>query len=391
MATAAEVPVRVAQLVTTMARGGAQLTVLESALVDGRQIDMTVLAGSDRPPEGDFWSDPRLSPVAVVEVPWLKRRIAPFSDVMAVLWLARWLRRERPDVFHTHSTKAGVIGRLAGFLVGVPVVHTVHGWAGALHAGRPITRNLVALTERALAAISAQLVVVGHGDREMGLRLGIGGPDRYRVVRSGIDVESTSRSEHRSRDRARSAFGVDDRSVVIGMVARMAPQKDHQTALAAFARLAAQRQDVALVLIGDGPGRDDVEADIARRRLGDRVRTFGHRSDAAELASGFDIALLASHWEGVPRSLVEAAAAGVPLVATDVGSVADIVVDDVTGFLVDGNDVEALVARLGKLVDDPALRTRLGRAAAERSRDFSADRMRSDLMSLWSEVANRQG
>ncbi len=387
MPKAAAREISVAQLVTTMARGGAQLTVLESIDVGDHEglnsFSMTVLAGSDRPDDGDFWTDDRLAGATVVEVPPLRRRVSPRHDLAALIWLIRWLRRHRPDVLHTHSTKAGVLGRLAAAITRTPVVHTVHGWSGPFYRGHPVVRRAVALLERLLARLSSALIVVGTGDREIGLRNGIGDVEKYRVVRSGIHLSQVTPD----RDRLRRDLGIRPDDLIVGMVARFAEQKDHNLALEAMSHLTTSFPSAKLVLVGDGPTRPDVERQVAELELDDVVVLAGHRPNAGELAHAFDVCLLTSFWEGVPRTLVEAAAAGVPLVASDVGGVADIVVDGETGWLVPVGDLHTVINRLERLLSSSDLREQMGRAAANQAAGFSVEQMRRDVQAVWAEVA----
>ncbi|MEM7273375.1 MAG: glycosyltransferase family 4 protein [Actinomycetota bacterium] len=381
-------PLRVAQIVTTLARGGAQATVMASAEMSADGVAVTVLAGPDRTDEGSFWDDERAGDAGsipeVVEVPDLVRRPAPVKDVLALVWLVRWLRRHRPDVVHTHSSKAGVLGRLAARAVGIPCAHTVHGW-GPLYATSPVARRVAVTIERVLARCSAALIVVGRADLRYGLDHGIGSTQRYRLIRSGIDTALATAAAAR-RDEIRSELGLGDRFVV-GMVARMAYPKDHASLVAAVAD--ADLGDAVLVLIGDGPERAEVERLAVAAGLGERIRILGLRPDAATVVAAFDVAVLASRWEGMPRSVVEAAAAGVPVIATDVGSVADLIEDGVSGRLVPPGDVAALAQALVDVHASPAARRIMADAARERSVEFSVDRMRRELRDLWRELAGR--
>ncbi len=261
----------VAQLITTLARGGAQATVLASAdrsTMADLGVEVIVLSGKDDTGGGSFWDDPALDAVDVVAVPGLVRRIAPFRDLRCLLWLIRWLRVNRPAVVHTHSSKAGVLGRLAAFATRTPCVHTVHGW-GPLYASNRFAASAAALVERMLAVITEALVVVGESDLRLGLAAGIGRPGRYRVIRSGVDIE---RSADAAVDRASIREELDlDRRFVVGMVARMAEPKDHDTVVRAFG-LADLPEDSILVLVGDGPQRQAIDQLVAACDLTDRVR-----------------------------------------------------------------------------------------------------------------------
>jgi glycosyltransferase involved in cell wall biosynthesis len=373
---------RVAQLVTTLARGGAQATVLASADMADLGIDVTVLAGADRSDEGDHWDDPGLDALDVQCVPDLQRSLTPFHDARALWWLRHWLQDSRPDVLHTHSSKAGVLGRLAAAAVGVDCVHTVHGW-GPLHDPRRPIRLAARLTERSLAPLASRLVVVGGSDLTQGQSWRIGDAAQYRLIRSGVDL-SVGRQARNQRQQIRTELGLGS-GFVVGMVARFARQKDHRTLIEGFA--GAGLDDATLVLIGDGPSRSDIEDQIRDHGLQDRTRLLGQRDDAARVVAGFDLSVLTTHWEGLPRTVVEAAAAGVPIAATDVGSVSDLVVDGVSGHLLAAGASPRLARIIADLAADPASGRAMVAAADRRLDQFSMDTMRHDLAQLWREVA----
>lgn len=381
-------PIQVVQIVTTLARGGAQATVLASSgrsrdddLSDGSTpIEVRVLAGSDGTGEGSFWGDQALDAIRIDTVPHLVRSVRPVADLRALWWLIRWLRAERPDVVHTHSSKAGVLGRLAAAAAGIPCVHTVHGWGPLDAAGAAAGRSVVTV-ERWLARLSTALVVVGRGDLDRGLALGIGSIPQYRLIRSGVELPEPG--DPQTRERVRRELDLEDRWVV-GMVARFAAQKDQATLIDAFA--GAALTDATLVLVGDGPERAGLQARAAANPMLD-VRFLGARPDGARLVAGFDVAVNASRWEGLPRAVVEAAAAGVPVIAADVGSTGDLIEPGRTGRLVPPGDVAALTAALIAARQDRADTDRMAIEAIRRAGAFSADRMRADLRHLWLEVA----
>lgn len=383
---------RVAQLVTTLARGGAQATVLGALDVPGEAgeaVEVTVLAGRDDPGEGTHWAELLASGARVVPVGPLHRSVRPVADVAALWWLIRWLRAERPDVLHTHSSKAGVIGRLAAAAAGVPVVHTVHGWSyvglttGRGRRGRLVRWAVIAL-ERWLARWTRALVVVTPLDAERGLGDGIGRPDQYRVVRSGIDL-NRPRSGRAARPDLRRQQGWSDRFVV-GVVSRLVVAKGIDTLVMAFARTAVPGG--VLVVVGDGPDRPRLEQLAVEAGLGpEQVRFLGARDDAAHLVAAFDLFALPSHWEGLPRTLVEAVAAEVPVVATAVGGIPELIRPGRTGTLVPVGDPAALAAVLAAAAADPGPFRAMAERAARAAEDFSVEAMRLDLAQVWRDAA----
>ena len=376
-------PLEVVQVITTLARGGAQATVVASADLDDPAVVVRILAGTDDTGEGSYWDDPAVARLEVEAVPELVRPMRPHRDALALRRLvARWWV-ERPDVVHTHSSKAGLIGRLAARIVGVPCVHTVHGW-GPINASRGPVRAGVVEAERLLARWSAGLVVVGERDRDLGLSLGIGRAEQYHLIRSGIELDGSGPVTVEQRRSVRAELGLDDRFVV-GMVGRLAAQKDQATLIEAFARSSVARR-ATLVLIGDGPRRDDLERRAASYPDLD-IHFLGARPDGPRLVGAFDLAVNASNWEGLPRSVVEAAAAEIPVVASDVGSTADLVRAPDAGWLVAPGDRSGLTRAIDEAADDPVEARRRARTARASVGEFSADRMRRSLVELWSQVA----
>ncbi len=387
-------PLRVVQVVTSLAHGGAQETVLGTSRVPierRKDVSVSVLAGGEKAHEPTLWDKSCLEGVGVVQVPSLVRRLSPVDDLRALSWLIRWLRANRPDVVHTHSSKAGVLGRLAAFAVGIPVVHTIHGW-GSVSVSGWLSRRAVVAVERGLARITDRLVVVGESDRRQGLRWGVGSPAKYDMIRSGVAVPGDRVPAGELRGAMRRELGVDDK-LVVGMVARFSRQKDHETLLRAVAEVA--RTDLgpslSVLLVGDGATRTEIESTIAKLDLQDHVQLLGHRTDAALVVHAFDISVTSSRWEGLPRTVLEAAAAGVSVVATNVGSVSDFIDDEHNGLLVaPGSSVE-LAEAIMRLGIDSRLRSRLADAAGLRVRNFSDEEMRARTLRLWFDVALAAG
>lgn len=380
--------IRVVQIITSLAKGGAQATVVASAQVDDPTVDMTILAGPEVTTEGAWWGHEQLDDVAVQVVPDLVRRPAPMRDLLAFVWIVRALRRLRPDVVHTHSFKGGVVGRLAAAALGIPVVHTVHGW-GALHSSNPLVRGLALRIERVLASVTDTMVLVGRSDQFMAERLGIGHDYHRRLIRSGIELPDRE-SIPETRRRVRTDLSLTGRFVV-GMVGRLAAPKDHLTLLEAF--WLANLPGATLLIIGDGPERERIErfaAELLERDPSLDVRFLGQRDDAVELVAAFDIAVHSSRFEGLPRTVVEAAASGVPVVSADVGSVSDVIEDGLSGRLVAPGDPGAMSGAMVELADDPHTRRRLADEALSRTGRFALERMRGDLVHLWWESAHRE-
>jgi glycosyltransferase involved in cell wall biosynthesis len=381
-------PLRVLHVITRMIVGGAQEnTMLSCALIDRARFPSDLLCGPQTGSEGELHTETRSRGVRLVIEPSLVREVDPRLDMVALWRLYRFLRTNRYDVVHLHSSKAGILGRVAARLAGVPViVHTAHGWPFTREQSR-LGRFLDIALERFCAPLCDTIVVVAEPDRADGLRLRIGRPDQYRLIRSGVEIEHY-RDVPVSRAEARRRLGVPDQAFVIGTVGRLSPQKSPLDLLAAFERVAALHPEAHLVLVGDGPQRDAVVARAAEAGLTDRVHLTGLRRDVAEIQRAFDVFALASRWEGLPRVFPQAMAAGLPVVATRVAGAPDAVVPGVTGWLVDVGDIDALAGRLRSLAEDPGLARRMGENGRARVDEFSARRMVDQLSALYLSLAH---
>lgn len=378
---------KVLNVITKLAVGGAQETALAyCAGLDPARWETVLVAGPERSPEGDLFDEAAAQGVRVVTVGRLRRAVRPVADVRAVADLVRLFRRERPDIVHTHSSKAGLLGRLAARIAGVPVVvHTVHGWSfhdGMSRVGRTVAVGL----ERVAARWTWPMVVVTEVDAEIGLAAGIGQPAQYALVRSAVDVGRLrlGGAAAGGRRAARLALGIPEGVPVVGTVTRLCRQKDPETLLRAARLLAELRPDARLVIVGDGPLRSEVERRVDELGLAAQVTLLGRRSDVDRLLPAFDAFVLSSAWEGLPRVVVEAMAAGVPVVSTDVGGIAEAVEDGVSGLLVPSGDGVALANALLRVLADPALAARLRAEASRRVDEFDLGPMVDRLDDLYS-------
>jgi glycosyltransferase involved in cell wall biosynthesis len=289
----------------------------------------------------------------------VRRPINPLRDLAGLLELISLLRRERPQVLHASSSKAGVLGRLAAVAARVPIrFFTVHGWAFSAYSGLP--SHLYRVSDRLMAPLTTVTICVSETELAAGLEAGTCSADRSVVIHNAVDIAGAPRSPH---DRP------TPRLIAVG---RLKAPKDFLTLIRALAAL--PNHAFEAMIVGDGPERDAVEAEIRRLELQGPVRLAGERSDVPELLAESDVFVLSSRSEGLPVSVLEAMAAELPVVATDVGGLAELVVDGETGILVPPGDEAALTEALGRLVEDRDLRRRLGtagRARAESSFDLS--------------------
>jgi sugar transferase (PEP-CTERM/EpsH1 system associated) len=365
-------PVRVMHLLHTYSVGGMEvgITKLVNAL-DSRRVTSSIC--SCRP--GDSLKD-RLRPdVRVFE---LNRREG--NDLVLVAQLYRLLRRERPDVLHTHRWATLGEGLLAARLAGVPiVVHGEHGTLETRDRNRLVQRWLWNRVDRVLS-VSSRL-----GERmsdEVGFPL-----ERIHVIRNGVDLQ---RYHPRRRAEARAMFGFSEGQLIIGTVGRLVPVKDQATLLRALACLRQQGLRFSGVIAGGGRLRDELMALARTLGLSD-VHFLGNRDDVERVLAAYDIFVLSSESEGLSNTIQEAMSTALPVVATHVGGADELVEDGRTGFLVPPRDAEALAARIRAIAEDAPLRLEMGAGGRRRAEaHFGIDRMIRDYERLYLSLAARR-
>ncbi len=293
-------------------------------------------------------------------LPGLEREIRPWRDLAARRRLREIIRGFRPDVVETHTAKAGFLGRLAARRERVPAIHVFHGHVFAGHFGR-FKSWLFARLERFLARRAALLIAVSEATKGELVRRGVAPPEKIAVVPLGLELDQLRDARSR-RGALRAELGIDQNAPLAGIVARLAPVKDHETFLAA-ARLVADALPAARFLVaGDGELRAALERRAAALGLGHAVRFLGWRRDLADLYGSLDCLVLSSLSEGSPVAVIEALAAGVPAAATAVGGAPELVREGETGFLAPPRDPAGLAAAMRRLLTDPPLARRLGAA-----------------------------
>jgi glycosyltransferase involved in cell wall biosynthesis len=383
-------PIRILRVIARLNVGGPALhvTYLARGLAE-RGYETTLVAGDVARGEESMAFVADRAGVQVVRLPGLSRELSPVRDALAAWRLAKIIRRVRPDVVHTHTAKAGAVGRAAALLSGLRrrpvVVHTFHGhvlrgYFG--HAGTLLFRAI----ETVLARATDRLVAVSPEVRDALVALGVAPERKFSVIRLGIELEPRVAFDGDTTE-LRRRHGIPSDAFVVGWFGRMTAVKRTDDLLTTLAALREDGVEALLLLVGDGADRVNLEQRAHELGLARQCLFLGYQEDVAPWYAVCDAVVLTSASEGTPVTIIEALAAGRAVVATAVGGVRDVVDDGETGYLVPPGDTEALAERLGRLVRDPAQREAMGREGRERVlRRYAVERLVGDVDDLYQEL-----
>jgi len=326
--------------------------------------------------------------LAIKKSRWLGRPVNITRDMLALIEIFCFIKKNNIDIVHTHSSKAGILGRCAGRLAKAKLVfHTVHGWSFHDYQNK-LERTIFTCLEKLCAKFTDKIIVVSDHDKQKGLNNRIGHASQYVTIRYGVDyAEFNSKSET-----IRQELGIGARDLVVGMVACFKPQKSPQD-LIRLACLARERfPGLKFILVGDGILRGEIEKLINRFDLRDNLVLSGWRRDIPKILSAIDVFVLTSLWEGLPISVLEAMAAAKPSVVTRTGGVEEVIVDGKTGFLVCPKDMEGMCDKLASLLNDASFRVQMGKDAAKSlNYNFSLARMLEDSQNLYWSLIQEKG
>ena len=389
-------PIRVVRVIARLNMGGPALHVAYlSAGLNERGYETILVAGSLAKGEESMSFVADELGVPVVTIAQLHREISPVRDALAVVRLARLLRSERPHILHTHTAKAGAIGRFAALLAGSArppiVVHTFHGHVLKGYFG-PVRAGFFRVLERWLARTSTALVAVSPEVRDDLVALGVARSEKFTVVRLGIELEQRVDAGPDGRAAMRRLLGVPEERFMVGWIGRMTPVKRTDDVLLALKRLRESGVDACLCLVGDGPDRAGMEQRASELGLIRDTLFLGYQEEVAQFYAAFDAVVLPSGNEGTPVSAIEALAGGRPVVATRDGGVPDVIRDGVDGYLVDPGALDQLAERLGRLARDPELRQRMGEEGRARVLPrYAVDRLIDDVDRLYRSLLDANG
>lgn len=373
----------VLHVITRLDRGGSAEVVLDLVRMlaaDGYRVG--IVTGLTEDPQEDLDTYSHRYGVPVFRAPRLLRRISPVNDLAVFFRIRSLIRRFRPDIVHTHTSKAGIIGRFAAWSAGVPrIVHTPHGHIFYGYFDSRVTRLFI-IAERIAARVTDRIVTLTRKGLEDHLAVGIGEPGRFTVIPSGTGVARFTGADGSA---VRAEIGCGS-GTVVGWAGRLAPVKDCATFLRAAAVVAAKHPDLCVLVAGDGEERKHLLTLAEELGIGRNVRFIGDRRDMPQVLAAMDVFVLSSRNEGFGRVIVEAMAAGTPVVSTAVGGVIEVIEDGVSGVLVPPGNPGRMAGAVLALLADPPARARFRENGLERAKRFDTRVMVDAYERLYTEV-----
>lgn len=382
--------VRIAHIITRMIIGGAQENTLLNCLdlVQHHGDDVLLITGPAIGPEGDLLSQGRAGELPVKVIPSLRRAIHPARDLVARRELRRAIREFAPQVVHTHSAKAGLLGRDVAWSEGIPaVVHSVHG--APFHSFQsPWARWFFQRCERWAARRCHRMISVADAMTDLMVDAGVAPREKFTTIYSGMDVEPFLHAD-RFRSEVRQRYGISEDQVVVGKIARLFHLKGHADLIAAASQVACRHPQVRFLLVGDGILRQSLRRQIETLGLSEQFIFTGlvPPDQVASLIGAMDVLVHTSYREGLARALPQALIAGRPVVSYDIDGAREVAIPGETGFLVPPGDTRTLAESISALVQDDALRRRLGGAGRARLTDrFRHQRMTCQIRAVYEDV-----
>lgn len=383
---------KVIHIITRMILGGAQentILSVEGLLRQPDRYETLLVSGPPLGEEGELLWRVRKSGIPFILIPELRRDINPVLDLISFARLYLLLLHTRPHIVHTHSSKAGILGRWAAWLAGVPIIiHTIHGLP--FHPYQPKwVYWLYMVAERLTAFMTDKIITVGEVMKQKALAARLGPEHKFQVIYSGIEVDNFIPEAQQSLH-FRRLYMLED-SIVLGMISRLAPLKGHKYLLEAFKILKRNYPKLRMVLVGDGKLREGLKAEVQGAGLKQDVIFAGivGQDQIANVIGAMDIVVHTSLREGLPRSIPQAFLCKKPVVCFDIDGAREVVKDGVTGYLVRPGSVEGLVEAISRIIDRRQAK-QMGQKGYELFADqFRADRMVKDIAKLYEQLYNR--
>jgi len=373
---------------TLLTAGGLDKQIYDVLLIKGLSIESGMADDEAMAVEKSI-REAEIEGVRILTLSGLVRRISPFYDFKTFFALVKILRYECPHIVHTHTSKAGILGRWAAFFAGVPIIiHTPHGHVFWGYFGRLKTSFYIIL-EKFTAVITDKIIALTEQEKNDHLHFRIASGDKFSVVHSGIKLD---RFSNLSADPAvmRRKLGISEGDLVVGTTGRLTPVKGYRYLIEAAVNILDARPNTTFVFLGAGELSDELKKMASKLGMKEKVKFLGWRPDVAEVMSAFDLFVLPSLNEGMGRVLVEAMALGKPIVASDVGGIPALVLHGENGYLVFPGDAEHLSAAISDLLENPEKRKSMGENGKKIAADYSADAMVQKIDQLYRTVLQQK-
>jgi glycosyltransferase involved in cell wall biosynthesis len=377
--------IRVLHIITRLDKGGSADNTLLSVLGLNKEVfKVDLLSGRTNFPSPKLTQLKEQNLIQYKEIGQLVRAIQPFKDISALSQLYQYIKKGRYDIVHTHSSKAGLLGRLAARMAGVKhIIHTPHGHIFYGYYGRGLSFMFIIL-ERWAARYTEKIITLTNAGKEEHIQYKIAPAHKFITIHSGLELGSLQPSD--TKNDVAKEFNIDKSDKLIGTVARLVPIKGHEFLLKAAPLVLQHYPNTTFLLIGDGPLRKKLENLAQQLNFFDKIVFSGMREDIPRLLNAIDIFVLPSLNEGMGRVLIEAMALAKPIVATRVGGVPDVIEDGSSGLLVPSADPDALANAICTIMKNPSLAARLASHAVTRSQKFSHTEMIRQLENLYKSV-----
>lgn len=388
---------KILYIITQSETGGAAKNMLDLARCFAPDYDVFVAAGTacvkvpaDKHEDKDIFSDLEKLDLPYRKLRWLGRQVNPFRDFMAFFEIWKLIKKEKPDIIHLHSSKAGVLGSLAGWLTGKKVVYTVHG-AVFTAAFPAVQRRLFLWIERLTSAFKDKIICVSKNDKNLWAKYKAAPEDKLVVIQNGIDLDRRIPEKDEARECLfgvsaplfEAAKGSGPRLKIAGTIANFYPEKGLTCLVQAADQILKEKDNLIFVVIGDGLQRPLLEEMISARHLQKKFVLAGRIKNASKIMRAFDVFVLPSVKEGFPYALLEAMLAGVPIVATHTGGIPEIVENGKTGLLALPKNPDGLARKISDLLDNPNFARQFAANGRQKIKDFSLEKMITETEKIY--------
>ena len=391
---------KIIHIITRLDKGGsAENTLLTVLGIDKKKYEVVLAKGptyesrmskEERAAISAGLNEARLKGVRIVNIPFLLRQINPVYDFLALFSLYVLLIKEKPSIVHTHTSKAGLLGRLAAKLAGIPIViHTPHGHVFFGYFG-PVKTKIFIILEKLASRITNKMIALTNKERDDQVLFKIADEDKFVVIPSGVKLNKFRELPFNEKQNFKKELGIPENSLIIGTVGRLEPVKGHEFLIMAAKYIISKYPDTFFIFTGDGYLRQDLENRAFKMGIKENIIFLGWRDDAAKIISAYDVFVLPSLNEGMGRVLVEAMALGKPIVASNIGGIPDLVIHGKNGFLVPPKNPKELAKYIQILLEDENKREKMGLAGREMSSDFSAENMVVKIAKLYDELLTKK-